>query len=76
MSEEPYPRIDPDLLEAFPIALLLLGLCLEKIAPRHKVDQVFAEVLSDHREIADLTEQQRILVVRICNQILDRVYGE
>ena len=76
MSQESFARVDPNLLEAFPIAFLLLGLCLEKIAERHIVNRVFAEVLSDHQAIADLTESQRLLVVQMCNKILDRVYSE
>ena len=76
MNQDPFRPIDPDLLEALPIALLLLGLCLERVVPRHKADQILAEVLSDNREIAELTERQRLLVLRVCHKILDRIYKE
>ena len=74
MNQDPFRPIDPDFQKALPTVLLLLGLCLERVVPRHKADQILAEVLSDNREIAELTERQRLLVLRLCHMILDRIY--
>ena len=76
MNQDLFRPIDPDLLKALPTALLLFGLCLERVVPRHKADQILAEVLVDNREIAELTEQQRLLVLKVCHMFLDRIYRE
>ena len=76
MSQQSYRLVEADVFAAQLTAHFLLGLTLGKLAPRHTVDQVFQEVLTDHRNIYNLTERQRIIALRLCKEILDKVYEE
>ena len=76
MSQKSYPRVDLDAWKASHVALVLAGICLERVLSRPELDQVFADVLSDNREIAELTETQRLLTLRLCHTLFDRMYKE
>ena len=74
MSQQPYRLVETDVFAAMVTSSLLLALTLEKIAPRQQVNHAFQEVLSEQRNIYNLTERQRIIALRLCKEILDKVY--
>ena len=74
MSQKPFIRVDLDAWKAQAVALVLFGLCIGRALPRHRLEQILAEVLSDNRDILELTEIQRRLVLRLCYKTLDRIY--
>ncbi len=61
---------DPDLLEAVPFAIFVLGECLRSNLPKDTVEQALDRILSTHPTIAGLSERQRILLWSMCQSAI------
>lgn len=73
---QPPRLVDPDLLEALPIAFLILAKVLGQTAAKNRVHQHLEDALANNPAAQSLSERQRLDVWRRCQMILDHAYTE